>query len=206
MPKKRSQVIFSLLLALVAGSPALAEGIWASFRGPHGTGEAADLPPGDGPLALELAWKRPLGRGYSGISIANNTLITAGAYGDRDYVVALDPATDEERWRGSGKARHEVPYQSLEPLPMHQLGQVAEARGEVRLGAGKVLAYCPETGPTDAGVGDCRVDRLHSGAAIAAKPCCPDSRLTGEVGVDEYSATDIRVMSDLGCTVVVRKR
>jgi outer membrane protein assembly factor BamB len=40
-----------------------------------------------------------LGSGYSGISIANDTLITAGACGDRDCVVALDSATGEERWR-----------------------------------------------------------------------------------------------------------
>jgi outer membrane protein assembly factor BamB len=80
-------------------SPVPAEGIWPSFRGPHGTGEATDLPPGEGPLTLELAWKQPLGSAYSGISIANNTLVTAGSYGDGDYVLALDPATGEERWR-----------------------------------------------------------------------------------------------------------
>jgi len=30
-------------------------------------------------------------------------------------------------------------------------------------------AYCPKTGPTTAGAGDCRVNRLRSGAAIEAK-------------------------------------
>ena len=60
--KKRSRVGALLLMALVA-PPTLAEDVWASFRGPLGTGEATDVPPGDGPLALELAWKQPLGSG-----------------------------------------------------------------------------------------------------------------------------------------------
>lgn len=99
MPSKRPRIAFVLLLVLAAISPSLADSNWTRFRGPHGTGQGVDLPSGDGPLALDLAWKRSLGSGYSGISIVNKTLVTAGSYGDRDYVVALEAATGEERWR-----------------------------------------------------------------------------------------------------------
>lgn len=99
MSKESSRIVALLWLGLVAATPIFAESGWSGFRGPTGTGQAADLPPGDGPLRLDLAWKRPLGSGYAGISIAANTLVTAGAYGDRDYVLAFDPATGEERWR-----------------------------------------------------------------------------------------------------------
>ena len=100
-PKNRKNVWLLLsLFALIASTSTLEGGSWSTFRGPLGAGSALEaLPPGDGPLALELAWKRPLGSGYSGISIADGTLVTAFAAGERDVVVALDPATGEERWR-----------------------------------------------------------------------------------------------------------
>ena len=100
-PTTRSYIRpFLTLVALIAFAAAVEGESWPTFRGPLGAGRALEgLPPGDGPLALELAWKRPLGSGYSGISIADETLVTAFAAGERDVVVALDPATGEERWR-----------------------------------------------------------------------------------------------------------
>jgi outer membrane protein assembly factor BamB len=87
------------VLSLVTVDPMAAES-WPSFRGPGGVGRASEaLPPGDGPLALALGWKRPLGSGYSGISIVDGRLVTAMAEGDRDYVVALDTTTGQELWR-----------------------------------------------------------------------------------------------------------
>jgi outer membrane protein assembly factor BamB len=77
-----------------------AEEPWPSFRGADGTGRALEvLPPGNGPLALKLRWKRELGSGYSGISIAEGHLVTAFKAGERDVVVGLDPKSGEERWR-----------------------------------------------------------------------------------------------------------
>ncbi len=71
---------------------------WPSFRGPHGTGEVlGGLPPGEGPLALELRWKRELGSGYAGISVADDTLVTAFAAGERDVVAAFDPEISARR-------------------------------------------------------------------------------------------------------------
>jgi outer membrane protein assembly factor BamB len=86
-------------LPLLAAIPARA-GSWTTFRGPNGNGEAQEsLPPGEGPLALRLAWKRSLGSGYAGISIADGKLVTAFTDGVKDVAVALDRRTGEEIWR-----------------------------------------------------------------------------------------------------------
>lgn len=88
------------LAFLVLGAVATEAEEWRSFRGPRGTGEALDsLPPGDGALSLGLAWKRPLGSGYSGISVAGEVLVTGFADPEADFVVALDAASGEEIWR-----------------------------------------------------------------------------------------------------------
>ena len=72
-------LLLLILTLLIPGTGAFADTTWTSFRGPEGVGEAAlrDLPTGDGPLALEVRWKRALGSGYSGIAVADDTLITA---------------------------------------------------------------------------------------------------------------------------------
>jgi len=102
MVRPRYLHIYTIAALILALAPTLsrASGSWPGYRGPGGRGASAEtLPPGEGPLALELAWKRPLGSAYSGISVADGFLVTAAAYGNRDFVVALDPRTGEERWR-----------------------------------------------------------------------------------------------------------
>jgi len=65
-------LVFSILLAAPLG---VAGGDWPSFRGNDGTGRAVEvLSPGEGPLALDLRWKRDLGSGYSGIAVAEGLL------------------------------------------------------------------------------------------------------------------------------------
>ncbi len=99
-PTLAYRFVLALALLAVVGGTAVAEQTWPSFRGPHGTGQVLEgLPPGDGPLALALRWKRTLGSGYAGISVAEGVLVTAFSAGERDVVAALDPATGEERWR-----------------------------------------------------------------------------------------------------------
>ena len=94
-------LLLLILTLLIPGAVAFADTTWTSFRGPGGVGEAAlrNLPTADGPVALEVRWKQPLGSGYSGIAVADDTLITALYGGERDYVVALDAETGEEKWR-----------------------------------------------------------------------------------------------------------
>jgi len=73
---------------------------WPGYRGFEGRGSAErGLPPGEGPLGLELRWKKDLGSGYSGIAVAEGALVTALSAGERDVVAALDPVTGDERWR-----------------------------------------------------------------------------------------------------------
>ncbi len=92
-------VVSTLILSLLA-APLVAGDSWTSFRGPRGTGEALEgLPPGEGPVALRLAWKKPLGSGYSGISIADGKAVTAFTDGEKDILVALDLVSGSEVWR-----------------------------------------------------------------------------------------------------------
>ena len=96
----RTATGLAAIIALCWAAPGLADtGSWTTFRGPHGTGEAEGLPPGDGPLALELAWKRPLGSGYSGISVAGDRLVTTFTDGKADFVIALEASSGDEIWR-----------------------------------------------------------------------------------------------------------
>ncbi|MCZ6727098.1 MAG: PQQ-binding-like beta-propeller repeat protein [Acidobacteria bacterium] len=101
MLRTRLSPCFSVAVVLlaIASAAVAADTDWSSFRGPAGAGEAKGLPRGDGSLALELAWKRDLGSGYSGISVAGGTLVTAMTDGERDFVVALEANSGEELWR-----------------------------------------------------------------------------------------------------------
>ncbi|MEM1248731.1 MAG: PQQ-binding-like beta-propeller repeat protein [Acidobacteriota bacterium] len=81
--------------AVCAGSPD-----WPGFRGPAGDGRlVAGLPEGRGDLRLEVRWRRPIGSGYSGISLAGNLAVTASSDGTRDFVLGVDPETGAELWR-----------------------------------------------------------------------------------------------------------
>lgn len=86
-------------LLAIASSPTPAEQAWPGFRG-DGTGRARlALDPAEGPVGLALRWKRPLGSGYAGLSVAEGRLVTVARDGAEDVVVALDPATGQEHWR-----------------------------------------------------------------------------------------------------------
>jgi len=79
---------------------------WPQFGGPHrnfmvdSTGLASSWP-ANGPKKL---WARPLGEGYSGISVDNGTLFTMYRKGDNEVVVALDAATGKTLWEHSNAA------------------------------------------------------------------------------------------------------
>lgn len=83
----------------VTGSPVAAGGVgWPGFRGPGLDGAARDaaaLAAGD---RLELAWRRPLGSGYSGVSVAGGRLVTLYSDGTDDFAVALDAEGGETLW------------------------------------------------------------------------------------------------------------
>lgn len=50
-------------------------------------------------LNLEVAWKRPLGSGYSGVVVADGRVVTAFSSGKDDLVAAFAVADGKELWR-----------------------------------------------------------------------------------------------------------
>lgn len=73
---------------------------WPQFRGPNRDGISAERGlrspwAEDGPPEL---WRRPLGEGYSGISVVDGRLYTMFSRGGEEHVVCLDAETGEEAW------------------------------------------------------------------------------------------------------------
>ncbi len=71
---------------------------WPQCRGPGQDGGSRGDAVGE-PFGLAVAWKRPLGSGYSSISIAGDRGMTMFTEGDHDFVAAFDAASGEELWR-----------------------------------------------------------------------------------------------------------
>lgn len=88
-----------LLMAMAVGSAAnLPE--WPQFGGPNrnfmvDSKGLADSWPAAGPKKL---WMRPLGEGYSQISVDQGTLYTMYRKGDQEVAIAMDAATGKTRW------------------------------------------------------------------------------------------------------------
>lgn len=84
---------------------------WNQFRGPERSGVARETGllrswPETGPSIL---WRRPLGEGFSGISISGDRLCTLFALEEEEYLGCFDTATGKELWRVSVGAKfHEM--------------------------------------------------------------------------------------------------
>ena len=91
----------SLLLALSAAVSNREPDDWPQWRGPNRDGRSAERgllktwPKGGPPLAWQ---SKGAGEGYSSFAAANGRLITLGARGDREYVIAFDAASGKELW------------------------------------------------------------------------------------------------------------
>ncbi len=100
-PSCRSLALAILLLALAQPAARGSEPLdWPRYRGPHQDGSS----PGNGvldrdPIGLAVEWKRPLGSGYSSISVAGDVGVTMFTDGEADVLAAFDAATGAERWR-----------------------------------------------------------------------------------------------------------
>jgi enterochelin esterase-like enzyme/outer membrane protein assembly factor BamB len=93
------RVLLLALVALIVSAPAFAAE-WASWLGPTRDGRVTGVGLGsERGVGFELAWKRSLGLGYTGIALADGRALTMFGDGKKDFVVALDPKTGEERWR-----------------------------------------------------------------------------------------------------------
>ena len=74
---------------------------WPQWRGPNRDGRSAERgllqtwPAGGPPLAWQA---KGAGEGYSSFAAADGRLITLGARGDREYVIAFDAASGKQLW------------------------------------------------------------------------------------------------------------
>ncbi len=74
---------------------------WPGFRGANGDGIAVGSPALDQPggFGLHLAWKKPMGSGYSALAVADGHVVTMFSDGESDFVVAYDESNGSEEWR-----------------------------------------------------------------------------------------------------------
>ena len=102
----RSSVALTGLAILVLGGASV-RGLradelddWPGFRGTRVDGVSSETSvfSAEG-TRLEVAWKRPLGSGYSGVSVSGGLLVTAFSDGKSDVVVALHATDGRELWR-----------------------------------------------------------------------------------------------------------
>ena len=102
--RRRTTILASLALAFALSPLASSqhtERDWPVWRGVNMDLTATrtkKLQPG-GNYRLNVVWKRPLGSGYSGISVVDGVAVTMFADATSDYVAAFDAESGEELWR-----------------------------------------------------------------------------------------------------------
>ncbi len=99
------RIVVAVFLTCACFWPALAD--WRQFGGPDvnfhvATTGLAESWPSSGPPVI---WKRPLGKGYSGITIADGVLYTMYRSGSEEVVLAADASTGETIWEHKHPAR-----------------------------------------------------------------------------------------------------
>jgi outer membrane protein assembly factor BamB len=101
----------ALLIATLsaAANRAAIAGDWPQILGPNRNGIAeretlAERWTEGGPKTI---WKRDVGRGFSGVAVAEGTLVLFHRVGDEEVVEALDPKTGERRWKAGFAVRYE---------------------------------------------------------------------------------------------------
>ena len=89
---------FFAVLGLVAGLVSAGEGEWPNFRGPASDGRArAEGVFAEG-FGLSLAWRQPLGTGYSSVSIGSGLAVTLYGDGSKDHAIAFDATDGSPLW------------------------------------------------------------------------------------------------------------
>ncbi|MCP4201203.1 MAG: PQQ-binding-like beta-propeller repeat protein [bacterium] len=97
----RQFLVGSLLFAVPAALHAVSGSDWPGYLGP--TRDARATSPGGkladaGDLELETLWRRPLGSGYSGISVSGGRAFTMYSDGASDILEAMDATSGEKLW------------------------------------------------------------------------------------------------------------
>jgi len=100
-----STLALAAAVAAAAGATGSRGGDWPQFRGARRDGVSTEKGllgtwPDGGP---KLAWRRPIGEGYSAVSVAGGRLYTMYAADDHgepsEFAAAFDPGTGNETWR-----------------------------------------------------------------------------------------------------------
>ncbi len=99
--------LFFLLFSTIPFAIHAAED-WPQWRGPNQDGKATEsgvfrFEEGNG---LKIAWKKPLGSGYSSISVAAGRAVTMFSDSTFDYVIAFDASSGAELWRHKIDSTH----------------------------------------------------------------------------------------------------
>lgn len=181
----------ALALALAAGG-ALAAALpapgdddpgrdWPQFRGAERSGVSTATGlyrswPEEGPKVL---WRRPLGPGFSAVTVAAGRAYVSFGEGEVELAAALDPATGEELWRTE-----------IGPLFEEQFGNGPRSSPTV---AGDDLYVLSSTGVLSAltaATGERRwqVDVKELGARVPQRGFCPSPLVEGDLVIVEAGA------------------
>ena len=98
-----SRHLWNFLLTLSFCAQASAQpSDWPQHRGPNSTGVVSGTPllEQDG-LAFSIAWKRPLGSGYSGVSVLGERGTTLYSDGEHDRLIVFEAATGATLWESA---------------------------------------------------------------------------------------------------------
>ena len=100
-PRHPSAPLAILVTAALALTVPLAAGDWPQYRGPDRSGvvSESDLLSSWIDEAPGIAWRRPIGEGFSGMAIHGERLYTMEAVGSEEALLAIDRASGETTWR-----------------------------------------------------------------------------------------------------------
>ena len=116
------KVVVWALVAGWCGSVALAADaplVWPQFRGPNGSGVAADdqKPPVQVGPDKNVKWKVPVPSGLSSPIVAGDKLVLTAFENDKLYTIAYDRATGQEAWRAGAPAKSIEPFYKPDGSP-----------------------------------------------------------------------------------------
>ncbi len=98
-PSRLAPLCALLVLPRPAGSADASPDAWAQLWGPAGNGVAAASARLSPAVKLREVWRRPIGSGFSALSIAGARGYTGISDGGGDFLVAIDLADGREVWR-----------------------------------------------------------------------------------------------------------
>lgn len=103
MTAKFSQMLLFILILTFSNTAFLLaqDNEWRGWRGPNSDFQIqSDLVlTGDEEVSLEIVWKKPLGSGYSPVSVGDGLAVTMFSDNTFDYVIALDIKNGSDLWR-----------------------------------------------------------------------------------------------------------